>query len=115
MDKSPLVLIILDGWGISAPGPGNAITKAHLPYFHQLQSAYLSTELVASGQAVGLPAGEDGNTEVGHINIGAGQIVFQDLPRINTAIADGSFFLNPNLLKAIEHVQTNHSTLHLMA
>ena len=114
MDKSPLVLIILDGWGISAPGPGNAITKAHLPYFHQLQSAYLSTELVASGQAVGLPAGEDGNTEVGHINIGAGQIVFQDLPRINTAIADGSFFLNPNLLKAIEHVQTNHSTLHLM-
>lgn len=114
MDKPPVVLIILDGWGISAPGPGNAITKAKLPYFHQLQSAYPLTQLIASGQAVGLPAGEDGNTEVGHINIGAGQIVFQDLSRINMAIADGSFFLNPNLLKVIKHIQTNHSTLHLM-
>ena len=114
MTGSPVVLIILDGWGIAVPGPGNAIAQARLPYFHQLQSAYPWTQLIASGQAVGLPAGEDGNTEVGHINIGAGQIVFQDLPRINTAIADGSFFQTPNLLKTIEHVKANHATLHLM-
>ncbi|MDZ7586915.1 MAG: 2,3-bisphosphoglycerate-independent phosphoglycerate mutase [Patescibacteria group bacterium] len=114
MSSSPIVLIILDGWGIAAPGPGNAITQAKLPFFNQLQAAYPSTQLIASGQAVGLPTGEDGNTEVGHINIGAGQIVFQNLPRINTAIADGSFFQNPNLHQAISHVQTNHSTLHLI-
>lgn len=87
-----VLLLILDGWGIAPPGPGNAITQAKISYFNQLMRAYPSTRLLASGQSVGLPAGEDGNTEVGHINLGAGQIVFQDLPRINSAIADGSFF-----------------------
>ncbi|MFH0943471.1 MAG: 2,3-bisphosphoglycerate-independent phosphoglycerate mutase [Candidatus Beckwithbacteria bacterium] len=110
----PVVLIILDGWGIAPPGPGNAITQARLPFYRQLLSAYPSTKLSASGEAVGLPHGEDGNTEVGHINLGAGQIVFQDLPRINMAIADGSFFLNPSLNQAINHSLTNHSTLHLI-
>ncbi|MDP4030950.1 MAG: 2,3-bisphosphoglycerate-independent phosphoglycerate mutase [Patescibacteria group bacterium] len=111
---SPVVLIVLDGWGLAPPGPGNAITQAETPYFNQLLSAYPSGRLLASGQAVGLPAGEDGNTEVGHINLGAGQIVFQDLPRINTAIADGSFFENQELSAAAVHVKKNQSTLHLM-
>ncbi len=111
---TPLVLIVLDGWGLAPPGPGNAITQANIPYFNQLLSAYPSTRLLASGQAVGLPAGEDGNTEVGHINLGAGQIVFQDLPRINTAIADGSFFQNQALMAAASHVVKNNSTLHLL-
>ena len=110
----PVCLIVLDGWGLAPAGPGNAITQANLPYYHQLISAYPSTRLLASGQAVGLPAGEDGNTEVGHINLGAGQIVFQDLPRINTAIADGSFFQNPSLMEAAAHVRKNGSTLHLL-
>lgn len=112
--KGPVVLMILDGWGIAPPSAGNAITQANTPYFNQLKSAYPSTQLIASGKAVGLPQGEDGNTEVGHINIGAGSIVFQDLPRINTAIADGSFFNNQNLLESVNYAKTNNSTLHLM-
>lgn len=114
MTGPPAVLLILDGWGIAPPGPGNAITQANLPFFNQLLSAYPSGRLQASGQAVGLPQGENGNTEVGHINMGAGQIVFQDLPRINAAIADGSFFQNPALLAAAGHAKTNRSTLHLV-
>lgn len=112
--SGPIVLLILDGWGVAPPGPGNAITLAQTPFFQRLTNAYPSTQLIASGEAVGLPHGEDGNTEVGHINIGAGQIVFQDLPRINTAIADGSFFQNQTLIKAIQHSLDNHSTLHLL-
>src|SRR3990167_5699859 len=111
---SPVVLIILDGWGIAPSGPGNAIKLAHTPFIDQLTAAYPNTRLVASGEAVGLPHGEDGNTEVGHINIGAGQIVFADLPRINTAIADGNFFKNPTLLEALDFVKKNRSTLHLL-
>jgi len=113
-DAYPVVLIVLDGWGIAPPGPGNAVTQANTPYFNQLLSAYPSTRLLASGQAVGLPTGEDGNTEVGHINLGAGQIVFADLPRINTAIADGSLFQNPALMAAVTHTVKNNSTLHLL-
>ncbi|MCX6816363.1 MAG: 2,3-bisphosphoglycerate-independent phosphoglycerate mutase [Candidatus Beckwithbacteria bacterium] len=111
---NPVVLIIMDGWGIAPPSPGNAITQAQIPYFNKLLHAYPSTQLIASGEAVGLPHGDDGNTEVGHINLGAGQIVFQDLPRINTAIADGSFFQNETLLKTITYAKTNHSYLHLL-
>lgn len=110
----PVVLIILDGWGMAPAGPGNAISLANLPYYNQLVNAYPSGRLIASGQAVGLPAGEDGNTEVGHINLGAGQIVYQDLPRINTAIADGSFFQNSNLMAVTTHVKKYQSTLHLL-
>ena len=112
--NSPIVLIVLDGWGLAPPGPGNAVTQAKLPYYHQLLSAYPHTQLQASGEAVGLPHGENGNTEVGHINLGAGQIISQDLPRINTAIADGSFFQNPSLNLAIKHSLVNNSTLHLI-
>ncbi|MFC1789928.1 2,3-bisphosphoglycerate-independent phosphoglycerate mutase [Patescibacteria group bacterium] len=109
-----VVLVILDGWGIAPPGPGNAIALAKTPQFDRLWTVYPHTQLQASGEAVGLPPSEDGNSETGHLNIGAGNIVYQDLPRINMAIAEGTFFNNPAFLKAIDHVQRNQSKLHLM-
>lgn len=112
--RKPLALIILDGWGIAPAGPGNAITQAKTPNMNKFWSAYPHTVLAASGESVGLPAGEDGNSETGHLNLGAGEIVFQDLPRINMAIADGGFFKNAAFLKAIEHVKKNNSKLHLL-
>jgi len=114
MQKSRVVLIILDGWGIGPDYPGNAIRLAKTPIINMLSSAYPHTELGASGDSVGLPKGEGGNTETGHLNIGAGRIVYQDLPRINMAISSGSFFENKAFLKAIEHVRKNKSTLHLL-
>lgn len=110
----PVVLIILDGWGIAPEGPGNAIALAKTPNFNKFSSVYSQTILTASGEGVGLPRGEKGNSETGHLNLGAGQIVFQDLPRIDMAIADGSFFLIPAFKEAIEHTQKNNSKLHLM-
>src|SRR3972149_3948148 len=97
----PVVLVVLDGWGLAPPGPGNAISLAsltHIPYFWQ---NYPHTQLDASGASVGLPTGEDGNTETGHINIGAGRVVYQDLPRISEAIRDGSFATNDAFLGAV--------------
>ncbi len=111
----PLVtLIVLDGWGLAPPGPGNAIALANTPNMDKFWSGFPHTQLSASGEAVGLPRGEAGNTETGHLNLGAGRIVYQDLPRINMAVADGSFFKNPAFLKAIEHAKKNNSNLHLM-
>jgi len=110
----PVVLIIMDGWGIAPPSPGNAVTQAKTPNFDKFWAAYPHTQLAASGEAVGLPRNEDGNSETGHLNLGAGRIVFQDLPRINMAIADGSFFKNPTFKAAVGHVQKNQSQLHLM-
>lgn len=110
----PLVLLILDGWGIAPPGPGNAIDLAKTPNFDRYWNSYPHTKLEAAGEAVGLPHAEDGNTETGHVNIGAGQIVYQDLPRINMAIADGSFFENQAFISAAAHVRSYQSTLHLM-
>jgi len=109
-----VVLIILDGWGLAPPGPGNAISLASLPNFNRLWFSYPHTRLIASGEPVGLPRGERGNSETGHLNLGAGRIVYQDLPRINMSIADGSFFKNEAFLSAIEHVKRNDSRLHLM-
>lgn len=110
----PLVLAILDGWGIVPPGPGNAISLAQTPNMIQLGNAYTHTQLIAHGESVGLPKNEPGNTEVGHLNIGAGRIVYQDLPRINLAIADGSFFQDPSFIAAIAHATQNQSQLHIM-
>ncbi len=110
----PVVLLILDGWGLAPAGPGNAITQASLPNYNRLWFSYPHTRLQASGEPVGLPHGERGNSETGHLNLGAGRIVYQDLPRINMSIADGSFFKNPAFLKACEHVKKNNSSLHLM-
>lgn len=113
--KFPIVvLIVLDGWGLAPPGPGNAISEANTPNMDKFWAGFPHTQLAASGEAVGLPRGEVGNTETGHLNLGAGRIVYQDLPRINMAIADGSFFKNPAFLGAINHARKNSSKLHLM-
>ena len=109
-----VILAVLDGWGIAAPNPGNAIYKANTVNMDRLWASYPHTQLEAAGEAVGLPKSEAGNSETGHINLGAGRIIYQDLARINMAIADGSFFTNSVLLGAIEHAKQNNSNLHLM-
>lgn len=109
-----VLLMVLDGWGLAQPGPGNAITQAKTVNMDRFWASYPHTQLIASGEAVGLPHGEAGNTETGHLNLGAGRIVFQDLARINMLIADGTFFKNQALLAAIEHAKKNNSKLHLM-
>ncbi len=112
---TPLVLAILDGWGI---GPSNDHTNpllvAKTPFLHHLQKHYPYAELKAYGQYVGLPVGQDGNSEAGHLNIGAGRIVEQDAVIITKAIANGTFFKNPALIQAVNHVRAHHSNLHLM-
>lgn len=110
----PILLLILDGWGIGPNNAGNAIALAKTPNMDRFWLAFPHTQLSASGEAVGLPHGEDGNTETGHLNIGAGSIVYQDLPRINMSIADGSFANNQAFLNAFAHVKQHQSTLHLM-
>ncbi len=87
-------LVILDGWGLAEPGPGNAVELADTPVFDALWERYEHSQLTACGRAVGLPEGQMGNSEVGHLNLGAGQIVRQDLTRIDDAIEDGSFAEN---------------------
>ena len=110
----PVVLAILDGWGIAPPGPGNAVDAAPTPNLTSLKNAFVHTQLIAHGESVGLPKSEPGNTETGHLNIGAGRIVYQDLPRINMSVADGTFFQNPSLIAALNHAKQNHSRLHLL-
>lgn len=110
----PLVLCILDGWGIANNYPGNAITQAHPKNFNKLWFSYPHTYLQTSGQSVGLPEKQAGNSEVGHLNIGAGKIVFGDLTRINVAIDNGTFYDNEALAEAIEHAQNNNSDIHIM-
>ena len=114
MNIFPVLLIILDGYGISPPSPGNAIYLANPPNMNSYFYSYPNTLLKASGQSVGLPSGEVGNTEVGHLNIGAGRIVYQDLPRINLSIADGSFYSNQAFSHAIEHIKKTGGGLHLI-
>lgn len=114
-DKHKFVtLVILDGWGLAAPGPGNAVSLANCVNMNRFMSSYPQTQLLASGEAVGLPKGEAGNTETGHLNLGAGRIVYQDLARINLAIADGTFFANQRLVDAISHAKKFGSNLHLV-
>jgi len=110
----PVVLIIMDGWGLAPAGPGNAIALADTPNINRFWAVYPKTQLLASGEAVGLPHGEDGNSETGHLNLGGGQIVFQDLPRIDMATADGSFLQVPAFKAVAEHVRQNKSSLHLL-
>ncbi len=110
----PVVLTILDGWGIAPDGKGNSISLAKTPNLTNLWTNYVHTQLIAHGESVGLPKREPGNTETGHLNMGAGRIVYQDLPRINMSIADGSFFQNPALTAAAAHVNGRHSRMHLM-
>jgi len=112
--SKPVVLVILDGFGIAPPGKGNGVTLAKKPIFDQLVTTYPTLTLQASGEAVGLSWGEMGNSEVGHLNLGSGKIIYQTLPRINKTIEDGSFMKNEQLLKAVDHVKKNKSKLHLM-
>lgn len=115
MSKKPVALIIMDGYGISDKTEGNAIKAANTKNFDMLYEAYPHAELLASGEAVGLPDGQMGNSEVGHLTIGAGRTVYQSLTRINVAIKDGSFFENPAFLKACDRVKKNNSKLHIFA
>jgi 2,3-bisphosphoglycerate-independent phosphoglycerate mutase len=110
--RPPLVLAILDGWGLRDDPHGNAIAKADLPNWHRMLERYPHTALDASGEAVGLPAGVMGNSEVGHINIGSGRIVPQGLVVIDAAVADGTFATNPTLQQCIAHVKASGGTLH---
>jgi 2,3-bisphosphoglycerate-independent phosphoglycerate mutase len=103
-----VALIILDGWGLAPPGPGNAVELAETPVFDRLWAEYPHTTLKASGEAVGLPSGQMGNSEVGHLTIGSGRVLLQDLMRVNTAIEDGSFFENPALVGAFERGENVH-------
>jgi 2,3-bisphosphoglycerate-independent phosphoglycerate mutase len=112
--QRPVVLVVLDGWGCAPPGPGNAVSLASTPVFDRLLASYPHAALDASGPAVGLPPGQMGNSEVGHLNIGAGRIVHQDLTRISKAIADTDFFRNRVLKQACAKAVGRSSTLHLM-
>ena len=109
-----VLLVVIDGWGISVAGPGNPLSQANLPNMRKFMNSFPHTQLLASGEAVGLPRGEPGNTETGHLNLGAGRIVYQDLQRINMNIADGGFYDNKVLIGAIDHARKNNSNLHLM-
>jgi 2,3-bisphosphoglycerate-independent phosphoglycerate mutase len=107
--RHPLVaLVILDGWGCAPPGPGNAVELAETPNFDRLWRTFPHTTLDASGAAVGLPPGQMGNSEVGHLTIGSGRVLFQDFVRVNKSIDDGSFFENPALEAAFERGERTH-------
>lgn len=112
--KTPTTLIIMDGFALGEDIPGNAVKTANTPQLDYLFSQYPFCQLQASGLDVGLPDGQMGNSEVGHTNIGAGRVVFQDLPKISRAVEDGSFFTNPAYLEAVETCEKNGSALHLM-
>ena len=114
MNKTPTTLIIMDGFGLRSEASGNAIRTAATPRLDQFFQDFAHTELSASGLDVGLPAGQMGNSEVGHTNTGAGRVVFQDLPRITKSIADGDFFQNPAYLHAMDQCLQNDTSLHLM-
>src|SRR5688572_3626008 len=114
MAVRPCVLIILDGWGIAPSGPGNAIALADTPHLDRYWAEGQHSVLAASGLAVGLPEGQIGNSEVGHLNLGAGFRVLQELPRIDEAILSGELFENPALCAAVDAARDRGTTLHLM-
>jgi len=113
-EKRPCMLIILDGWGLSAKKKGNAVYLAKTPFLDEIKEEYPTTQLLCSGEAVGLPDGIMGNSEVGHLNIGAGRVVYQDLLRIDSAIDNGNFLKNKILNAVISKINANDSALHLM-
>jgi len=110
----PVALVILDGWGLSDKCENNAACQANTPVLDRLRSEYQTSLLSASGRDVGLPDGQMGNSEVGHMNIGAGRIIYQDLTRISLAIEDGSFFTNPALTRVCERLVKSGGKLHLL-
>lgn len=112
--KKPVLLMVLDGWGKAPDRPDNAVTRAHTPHLDALFPKYPHALLRCSGLAVGLPEGQMGNSEVGHTNLGAGRVVYQELTRITKSVEDGDFFRNPAFLKAAEHAKANGGRVHLM-
>jgi len=110
----PVVLVILDGWGLSENKKGNVLFSAQLPTIEKLNNFYPHVSLQASGISVGLPWGEPGNSEVGHLSLGAGKVIYQNMPRITMAIQNGEFFKNPVFLNAIDNTRKNNSALHIM-
>lgn len=113
MKNKKIILIIMDGWGLGKVKSSDAIQNANVPFVSSLYSKYPNTTLVTCGEAVGLPHGQMGNSEVGHLNLGAGRIVYQELQRINVAIKTGTFQRNEKLLAAINYAKTNNKKLHL--
>src|ERR1700712_5689744 len=114
MEKKKVILIIMDGWGLGQKKSADAIQNAHVPFVSSLYNKYPNTTLITCGEAVGLPDGQMGNSEVGHLNLGAGRIVYQELQRINVEIRNGSFAKNETLLKAIQVAKDNGKALHLL-
>ena len=114
MAYRPVVLIVLDGWGNGPEGPGNAVQAAQTPEMDRLLASYPNAILRSSGRDVGLPDGQMGNSEVGHLNLGAGRIVYQWITRIDAAIEDGTFFQNAEFLQAIDHARSTNHALHLI-
>ena len=114
MVEKKLILIIMDGWGLGKIKSSDAIQNANVPFVSSLYSKYPNTTLVTCGEAVGLPTGQMGNSEVGHLNLGAGRIVYQELERINVAIRNGEFKKNEALLNTIQYAKNNNKPLHLM-
>ena len=112
MSKGPTVLLILDGYGLNEKTEGNAVALAKTPVMDRMMKEYPFVKGYASGMAVGLPDGQMGNSEVGHLNMGAGRIVYQELTRITKEIQDGTFFTNPALVAAVENCKKNNSALH---
>ena len=110
----PVVLCVLDGWGEAPPSPDNAIALARTPNYDAMRAACPHALLRTSGLEVGLPEGQMGNSEVGHMNLGAGRVVMQDLPRIDAAVADGSLARHPRLLALIEALKRSSGACHLV-
>ncbi|MGI8583880.1 MAG: 2,3-bisphosphoglycerate-independent phosphoglycerate mutase, partial [Chitinophagaceae bacterium] len=114
MEEKKVILIIMDGWGLGKIQSSDAIQHANVPFVSSLYSKYPNTTLVTCGEAVGLPVGQMGNSEVGHLNLGAGRIVYQELQRINVAIRIGEFKKNEALLNTIQYSKKNNKPLHLI-
>lgn len=114
MSKKKVILVIMDGWGLGKIASADAIQNANVPFTRSLYSLYPNSTLITCGEAVGLPEGQMGNSEVGHLNLGAGRVVYQELQRINVAVRDGSLAKNSVLLNAIRYANDNHKPLHLL-
>src|SRR6187402_2056816 len=114
MAAKKIILIIMDGWGLGKVASADAIQNAKTPFVSSLYSRYPNTTLITCGEAVGLPDGQMGNSEVGHLNLGAGRIVYQELQRINVAVRDGSFSRNEVLLRSIRFAREHDKAFHLL-
>src|SRR6202158_2672021 len=114
MAKKSAILVIMDGWGLGKIQSADAIQHAKTPFVSSLYAKYPNSTLVTCGEAVGLPDGQMGNSEVGHLNIGAGRIVYQELERINVAVKNGGFQKNEVLLHSLNYAKENNKSLHLL-